>query len=144
MGFACCGRILKKITQDMKSKYHSRKIMADGLVFDSNLELERWRVLRLAESRGTISNLRRQVPFVLLPKQTIKVRKVLKTKIKMVDRVAFREVVYVADFVYERNGAEVIEDTKGIILPMFRLKAALLMYFHGKSIKIVKHADEEI
>ena len=48
-----------------KSKYSNRKVAVDGLMFDSKKEAARWRELRMEQSGGMISDLRRQVPFDL-------------------------------------------------------------------------------
>ena len=52
-----------------RNKYHNRKYSADGEVFDSKREYQRWQELKLLEKAGEIAELRRQVPFELLPNQ---------------------------------------------------------------------------
>ena len=52
-----------------RNKYHNRKYSADGEVFDSKKEYQRWQELKLLEKAGEIAELRRQVPFELLHNQ---------------------------------------------------------------------------
>ena len=86
------------------NKYRNKKIVVDGLIFDSRKEGERWKELKLLESSGEIEKLERQVNFHLLPKQTGSDGKVLE-----------RKVDYVADFCYIRVKDQklVVEDVKG-------------------------------
>ena len=51
-----------------------------------------------------------------------------------------REIAYVADFVYEENGAKVVEDVKSPITrknPIYKLKKKMMMYVHGIEVKEV-------
>lgn len=83
------------------SKYNAKKIETEDGVFDSKKEAGRWDELRKKEVKGDISNLRRQVPFLLIPAQYID------------GKLVERRCQYVADFVYERNGETIVEDVKG-------------------------------
>ena len=47
------------------SKYKNKKIMVDGIEFDSKKEAEYWLVLRHREKFGEIENLRRQERYLL-------------------------------------------------------------------------------
>ena len=87
----------------MKSKYHNKKVMIDGIKFDSKKEANRYQELKLMQRAGIISDLQRQVKYVLIPSQ------------KGDDgRVVERPCTYIADFVYvDENGKKVVEDTKG-------------------------------
>jgi hypothetical protein len=110
------------------SKYHSTRIdSADGK-FDSGLEYKRYVYLKTLEQSGEIANLVRQVPYTLIPAQ-YKDGKCL-----------FREVKYLSDFEYDvvATGEHIVEDVKGIILPIFRLKQKLMYYQFGVEVKIVK------
>lgn len=109
-----------------KSKYRSRKVEIDGIKFDSEKEGQRWRDLSLMEKHGKISNLRRQVSFEIAPAVRLDGR--MKPAIR-----------YMADFCYQENGKEVIEDTKSAMtrkLPVFRIKKHL-MALKGYEIKEV-------
>lgn len=109
----------------MPSKYGNRKLKApDGQVFDSVKEFHRWGVLRLLERAGKISDLKRQVKYVLIPAQRDENGKLLE-----------RELSYVADFVYIENGKKVVEDCKGFKTEVYRLKRKLMLWVHGIRIK---------
>lgn len=110
------------------NKYHATKIdSADGK-FDSALEYKRWVYLKCLETEGTIKNLVRQVPYTLIPSQ-YKDGKCL-----------YREMKYVSDFEYDvvATGEHVVEDVKGMVLPVFKVKQKLMYYQFGVEVKIVK------
>lgn len=97
-----------------ENKYKNKKYKAGDIEFDSQKEASRYFELKLLERGGIISNLDRQVPFVLIEKSKYG-----------------REVKYVADFVYIDNekGIKVVEDVKSSFtaqLPLYRLKKRLL------------------
>lgn len=80
------------------------------MTFDSRKEANRWVELWALEQSGSIQALRRQVriPIVVA---------------------GVKVCVYVADFVYIRDGRRVIEDVKSSFtrrLPVYRLKCKLL------------------
>ena len=109
-------------------KYGARKITCTDGKFDSGLEFKRWIYLKQLQSNGEITNLKRQVPYVLIPLQKGKDGKVL-----------FREMKYVADFVYtDCKGEEHIEDTKGFVTDVFKIKRKLFYFVYGKVIEVVK------
>lgn len=92
--------------------------------------------LRQMEAQGLITNLREQVPYILVPTQYKSVTKVLKTKLKTEQRVAERSVSYIADFVYEdADGNTIVEDTKGFRTNDYIIKRKLMLYVHGIKIK---------
>ena len=99
------------------SKYRNRKIRTDDGVFDSLKEYRRWMELKLLERAGEISNLRRQVPFILIPTQyDMRTGKLLE-----------RECRYIADFVYNDEGYTVVEDAKGVRTDVFKIKKKLML-----------------
>ena len=101
------------------SKYGNKKVEVNGIIFDSKREARRWLELDALAKAGEIQNLRRQVPYLLIPSQRID------------GKVVEREVKYVADFVYEQNGETVVEDSKGHRTKDYILKRKMLLYFHG-------------
>lgn len=105
------------------SKYHNRKIQYDGMTFDSVKEKCRYVQLRMLEQSGAISGLQRQVKYVLIPSQ------------RHEGKLAERECSYYADFVYTQNGITIVEDTKGVRTPVYRIKRKLMLYVHGISIR---------
>lgn len=111
------------------SKYKAVRVVTVDGTFDSGLEYKRWLYLNELEKAGEIKNLERQKPYVLIPCQKDKSGKVL-----------FREIKYISDFEYDvvKTGEHVVEDTKGIVLPEFKMKQKLMYWFHGIEVKIVK------
>lgn len=81
-------------------KYFSKKVNVNGITFDSKTEANRYLYLLSLAQAGKITQLELQKEFELLPKQTILVKKQLKTKTKLVERVDERAVGYHADFYY--------------------------------------------
>lgn len=96
------------------TKYNNHRVQTEDGWFDSQRELKRWGELKLLERAGNIKNLRRQVPFELIPK-----------------RGRLRRIVFIADFVYEENGKEVVEDSKGVRTKVYMLKWRLMEFVHG-------------
>lgn len=85
------------------NKYRSERVAVGNEVFDSKHEMRRWIELCFLLRAGKISDLRRQVPFELIPAQ------------KRDGKVIERPVKYVADFVYkDSNGETVVEDAKSV------------------------------
>lgn len=97
-----------------RRKYGNVPTEVDGVRFDSTGEADRWGELRTLERLGAIRDLRRQVRFPL----TINDEHV---------------TTYVADFVYDEEGAMVVEDYKSPATrtPLYRLKARLLRVLLG-------------
>ena len=112
------------------SKYHSHKIEADGQTFDSRKEYRRWCSLRLLERAGAITGLRRQVKYVLIPAQygpsTVGPRGGVKR-----GPLLERECAYIADFVYQKDGETVVEDSKGVRTKDFIIKRKLMLKLYG-------------
>ena len=112
----------------MANKYGSRKVIVDGIPFDSQKEANRWCELLLLLRAGSIRNLRRQVGFELIPAQRVN------------GKLAERAVRYVADFTYEQRKGDkwepVVEDVKGYRTEVYRIKKKLMLYVHG--IRIVE------
>lgn len=80
----------------------------------------------IMQYNGEISNLRRQVKYIL------------------VDKSAHGGAIsYVADFVYEKNGETVVEDTKSEATktPLYRLKKRLMAERYGIIIKEITNKD---
>lgn len=118
-------------------KYFSKKVIIDGISFDSKKESNRYLVLKNQERQGLIFDLQLQVPFVLIPAQYETVTEYTpKThKEKTVKKLLERKLVYVADFVYSRNGEIVVEDVKGYknstAYAVYVIKRKLMLYVHG-------------
>lgn len=120
-----------------KNKYKNRKIIINGKVFDSQKEYKRYCDLLLLEKAGAITDLQRQVKFVLIPAQYETYERYGKKGQRLKDgqRVIEKECAYYADFVYIENGKKVVEDTKGYkkgtAYDLFTLKRKLMLSVHG-------------
>lgn len=99
-------------------KYHNRITVIDNIKFDSQKEATRYAQLKLLERARKISNLRLQVPFVLIEKSKYG-----------------RAIKYYADFVYEENGKTIVEDTKGYRTEIYKMKKRLLAEKYDIEIK---------
>lgn len=118
------------------NKLHAEKVdmtMPDGTLmhFDSKREARRYMDLWLMQRSGEITNLRTQVKYPLLPKQVHP------------DGTQERAIDYVADFVYEKDGETVVEDSKGFrntasaAYRVFVMKRKMMLYFHGVTVREV-------
>lgn len=116
------------------SKYHSKKIVVNGETFDSKKEFRRFCELSQLERVGEITDLQRQVKFVLIPAQREKDTVGKRGGIKK-GKVIERELSYIADFVYYRNGKKVVEDSKGFRTPDYKIKRKLMLWFYDIQIK---------
>jgi hypothetical protein len=88
------------------------KVEFDGHVFDSKRECSRYIQLRMLLVAGEITDLNLQVPYELNEGGT-------------------HSLKYVADFVYIRNGSEVIEDSKGYKTVVYKKKRKLMLKLYG-------------
>lgn len=101
------------------SKYHAQRTTYNGEQFDSKRELARYKELLLLQRGHVITDLRRQVPYLLIPAQYNKDGKCIE-----------RSASYVADFVYRKNGKLVVEDCKGVKTDVYRLKKKLMLWVY--------------
>lgn len=104
------------------SKYRNRKIDYKGMKFDSKKEYIRYLILENMEKRKEISDLRRQVSFQLIPPFELNGKK-------------YKGMKYIADFVYKRDGKTIVEDTKGVLTDVYKIKRKLMAYIHKIEIK---------
>lgn len=123
------------------NKYHNKKIILDGEVFDSKREYYRYMDLKLLESCGAIKDLKRQVVYELIPVQREKSTKVYKKGRKkgqpVEGKIIEKAVTYIADFVYtdSATGKVVVEDAKGMRTDKYIIKRKLMLYIHGIKIQ---------
>ena len=107
----------------MMSKYKNHKVTHDGMNFDSKKEYRRYEQLCQLQKMGLIGDLRTQVAFVLAG------------GVKIAGEARKRPSVrYVADFVYRRNGEQVVEDVKSRATAKdktYRLKKHLMKAVHN-------------
>ena len=99
--------------------------MVGSEVFDSKHEMRRWIELQFMLRAGKITDLRRQVPFELIPAQ------------KRDGKTVERPVKYIADFVYTENGETVVEDAKGLRTKEYIIKRKLMLWEFGIQVREV-------
>ena len=119
-----------------KPKYKNRKVNIDGDVFDSMKEYWRYIELKHMQADGKITDLQRQVKYILIPAQR-EPDKIGKRGGVKKGKLLEREVAYYADFVYRLadTGTLIVEDTKGMRTTEYIIKRKLLLYMHGIRIK---------
>lgn len=108
------------------SKYGNTKTELNGIKFDSIRERNRYIQLHAMEKSGLISELKLQPAYKL------------KAKIVSKGFPNGRELTYRADFSYIENGVLVVEDVKGVETDVFKIKRALVKFFHDIDVKIVR------
>ena len=123
-----------------KNKYNAKKVEYDGLLFDSQKEVLRYKELCLLCSEGVISNLQRQVKYILIPTQREPAVLGPRGGLKQ-GKLLENECSYIADFVYTVNetGEMVVEDVKGYqkgeAYKAFTIKRKLMLFVYGIQIK---------
>lgn len=95
-----------------RNKFGAVRTEVDGIKFHSKKEASRYLELKMLQADGAISELRLQVSY----------------KITVNDFLICR---YIADFVYIQDGKEIVEDVKGKITDVYRLKKKLMKACHG-------------
>lgn len=104
-------------TERPRRKYRNEPVEVDGRKFASKKEARRYQDLLLLQRAGEIRDLVCQWRY---PLEVYGVH------------VGF----YVADFVYmERDGTSVVEDTKGMRTPLYKLKKKLMFAIYGIKIR---------
>lgn len=119
-------------------KYRNRKVTVNGIEFDSAKETRRFCELSLLEKAGAITELQRQVKFVLFPAQYEAVERYSdKTGKRLKDgkRLLEKECAYIADFSYMQDGRRIVEDTKGFRTKDYIIKRKAMLWFYGIRIK---------
>ena len=103
-----------------KNKYGAQQIVVDGVLFHSKGEARFWEVLRLREKAGEIYGLERQKVYQI----SIEGVKICKL---------------IVDFAYYSRDDNQFHaaDWKGVVTPMFRLKAKMVKAQHGVIVEIV-------
>ena len=102
-----------------RSKYGNKKTINNGVTFDSVRESSRWSRLVLMEKTGFISNLERQIPFELIPKQRLSSGK------------CERSLKYILDFRYVKDGVMIWEDSKGKRTADYIIKRKLMKFIYN-------------
>lgn len=134
-------------TQKKRGKYKNHKIEFNGIKFDSKKEMQRYILLKEAENKGIIQDLKLQVRFELIPAIKEEYVEHLKTKDKIKTRTVQLPITYTCDFQYYKNGELIVEDVKASksMLPKeFVLKEKMMFALKGIKIKKVFSIKEEI
>ena len=122
-----------------KAKYLNRKVTINGEIFDSQKEYKRFCELSLLEKAGAITDLQRQVKFMLIPAQYETYERYGKNGKRLKDgqRCIEKECSYYADFSYKENGKLIVEDTKSKVTKTteYIIKRKLMLYIHGIKIR---------
>lgn len=137
----------------------SNKCTYNGLIFDSKAERDRYIYLHSLEKKGVISGLKMQVRYELIPAQYDEIetgeyysRGEKKGQPKTKRVCVEQSVCYYADFVYDREGQTVVEDTKGhtknrrgmynSTYNVFSIKRKLMLYVYGIKVREIKKANK--
>lgn len=129
---------MRRFGSGRSSKYGSSKVEFQGITFDSKYERDRYIYLLDLKRQGKIDCLRRQTPFLLIPRATKLIPKQLKTKVKYVERVIEMQSLYHNDFTYIEDGKYICEEFKSAMtskLADYILRRKLMVqkiYEHNK------------
>lgn len=110
-------------SKEKKSKYRNRIVKTEEGVFKSEWEYERWCELKLLQRAGRITDLKKQVKFVLIDKLE-----------------GQRGMAYFADFTYYENGEYIVEDTKSkpTKTNTYKIKKKLMFERYGIKIREIE------
>lgn len=102
------------------NKYRNKPVIVDGIRFASKLEAKRYGELKMLERAGKIT-------FQMQVAYDLDINNVHITR-------------YVADFVvyWIETGVTVVEDTKGVETPEYKIKRALMLALPGIRIKEIR------
>lgn len=104
------------------SKYKAKKVVVDGIVFDSKKEANYYCELKMLKMGGVVKSFECQHKFVL------------QDKFKYQGKTE-RAITYIADFVVEyADGHVEVVDVKGMRLDVYKLKRKLLLCRHPEMI----------
>ena len=140
MNYPMSKRMNNPITGEIKkSKYGNKKVIYQGIKFDSKKEKERYIILRELEQLGQISDLELQKKFELQPSYKLNGKKI-------------REISYVSDFtyykLYTRNDIPIkefiVEDVKGCRTNIYKLKKKMFAYRYQTEITEVWAYDKSL
>ena len=103
------------------NKFNAKTEIKEGKRFHSGREARRWKELQLLERSGYITDLQRQVRYLLIPTQYDDDGKCIE-----------RCCNYYADFVYkDKTGKVVVEDSKGFKTQDYIIKRKLMLKIYG-------------
>ena len=113
-------RLLNNSITVKENKYKNKQTMYKGIKFDSIKEKEHYMLLEYYQKNGRIKDLKRQVPFELIPKFEI-------------NGITRRKMTYKADFTYITTNDDKLHvvDVKGFKTDVYKLKKKLFEYKYG-------------
>lgn len=99
------------------SKYHNKKTVVDGIMFDSRKEANRYGELKILKKIGEIKDLILQPQYILQPPFERNGKKI-------------RGISYISDFQYVivKTGITIVEDCKGMKTDVYKLKSKMFLY----------------
>jgi hypothetical protein len=116
------GRVTFSSWRGASHKYHARPVTIDGEWFASTGEAKRYHELQLLQRAGLVHELVRQPSWVLHAGTATGEQIAVGT--------------YRADFLYlDEHGNQVVEDFKGLELPLFRWKKRHMLAEYGIAIR---------
>ena len=105
------------------SKYNNKKVVCNGITFDSILEKNRYLFLHSKQNTGEIRGLELQPKFILQEGFTTHC---FVTKTGKESKI--RPITYSADFRYmNRKGEIIIEDAKGFKTEVYKIKKKMIL-----------------
>lgn len=118
-----------------RSKHRNKRTEIGGIKFDSKIEAVRFVALKRMEEAGLITDLRRQVSFVLAPAVKIPGKGRMSPPLR-----------YFADFVYCQDGKQIIEDVKGQqkVTEGYRIKRHLMAVAGYHIVEVRKSATRPV
>lgn len=111
-------QFLSKSIDYKQNKYHNKKVVYDGIKFDSIKEKNHYLALKMLEEAGIITELELQKKFELQP--------------SFVDNNGKKQraITYIADFFYYETVQKlyIAVDVKGFRTDVYKLKKKMFMY----------------
>lgn len=104
-----------------RQKYNAKRVLLDGICFDSKAERDYYAALKIRERAGEVTDVELQRPYALTVNGVL-------------------VATYRADFVFwdiPLRRRRVV-DVKGVATPVFRLKQKLMRACHSIDIEVVK------
>lgn len=110
------------LAKPKRTKYGNKKVMLDGIRFDSKREAEYYAALKLREKAGEVIGVELQRPFALLGNNGMLI------------------ATYKADFCFWDNVADRFRviDVKGVETKDFKLKKKMMLGLLGINVEVVK------
>jgi len=114
------------------SKYKSKKVEIDGIIFASKKEAKYYEIFKAKKMADEIKDFFMQVPFILVPVQKEQVTVFKNGKPITKEKVVEHAVTYVADFVViNHDESRDVYDVKGFPDQKWVIKRKLMRHVHG-------------